>query len=490
MKPILPSQFWNEEVSSSRSLDGVVHALRAEPPPLGLVAGSRLSRSQQLLLLQRFLGIPCTPSFAVDADNNGGLVLDRVLGSTGGENWWATLTGRIRPQRMLLRGDQRQSPRTSVSGETSTSNSFDKLKESANRFLGSSLYALCFRSRLQLGSRTTLSSTSEIDNLARQSVDDQQAGEGKSRIPWRGRVALRHKLDQHQILLESAYHERYVDRESGYWDVPQTVSLDMASRGAPGGLRYRLGVHHSAGAPQRCGGDDRARKVPSGGLPGLRFQAGASMEKSLDLWKTDPGSNKSYSFFEARPCISVSGVLGGLVCATLDPTIGGRVSRLLVEPFRCPAGSTDNQSATPLFSDPRYSTGLFASAGFNAQFGQFEKRFLDFTKVGIRVDLGSVSAVKSTISSNSNHGELGDNGDERGHPTLVLSLQQQVLGPLRARVDSRVSVDPSNLKQQPYLQEIVCGLDYPLEATGASKLSVWYSPTRREGMAEFRVLER
>jgi len=87
MKPILPSQFWNEEVSSSRSLDGVAHSLPAEPPPLGLVAGTRLSRSQQLLLLQRFLGIPCTPSYAVDADNKGGLVLDRVLGSTGGENW-------------------------------------------------------------------------------------------------------------------------------------------------------------------------------------------------------------------------------------------------------------------------------------------------------------------------------------------------------------------------------------------------------------------
>lgn len=87
MRSILPSQFWNEEVSSSRSLDGVAHAVPAAPPPLGLVAGTRLSRSQQLLLLQRFLAIPCTPSYAVDADNKGGLVLDRVLGSTGGDNW-------------------------------------------------------------------------------------------------------------------------------------------------------------------------------------------------------------------------------------------------------------------------------------------------------------------------------------------------------------------------------------------------------------------
>lgn len=87
MKPVLSSQFWNESVSSSRSIDGISHGLPAEPPPLGIVTGTRLSRSQQLLMLQRFLGIPCTPSYVVDADNKGGLVLDRVLGSAGGENW-------------------------------------------------------------------------------------------------------------------------------------------------------------------------------------------------------------------------------------------------------------------------------------------------------------------------------------------------------------------------------------------------------------------
>lgn len=87
MKSILAAQFWNEEVNSPRSLDAVVHALPNEPPPLGMVTGTHLSRSQQLVLLQRMLWIPCTPSYAVDVDNGGGVVLDRVLGSTGGDNW-------------------------------------------------------------------------------------------------------------------------------------------------------------------------------------------------------------------------------------------------------------------------------------------------------------------------------------------------------------------------------------------------------------------
>jgi hypothetical protein len=33
------------------------------------------------------LWIPCTPSYVVDSDNGGGLVLDRVLASTGGSHW-------------------------------------------------------------------------------------------------------------------------------------------------------------------------------------------------------------------------------------------------------------------------------------------------------------------------------------------------------------------------------------------------------------------
>jgi hypothetical protein len=95
--------------------------------------------------------------------------------------------------------------------------------------------------------------------------------------------------------------------------VPQTVSLDVASLGAaPGGLRYRLGVHHSTGAPMECFGDENARKAPLGALPGMRLQAGASMEKSVSLWKADVNRSlkKSYSFLEARPRFSLSGALG------------------------------------------------------------------------------------------------------------------------------------------------------------------------------------
>ena len=83
------------------------------------------------------------------------------------------------------------------------------------------------------------------------------------------------------ILLEAAYYKYLIDHESRYWDVP--ISLDVASLGAPEGLRYRLGVYHSAGSPMECMDNEDTRKVPLGALSGMRIQAGASMEKSGSL---------------------------------------------------------------------------------------------------------------------------------------------------------------------------------------------------------------
>jgi hypothetical protein len=119
---------------------------------------------------------------------------------------WATLTGRLRAQRMLGRVKQLRSRSSSVNdpalpngvktvtGETSASNRVEKLKERASRVLESSLYALCGRTRFQLGPSTALSCTSELDTLSRQAVPGPL---DKTRVPWRGSVSLHHKVFQH-----------------------------------------------------------------------------------------------------------------------------------------------------------------------------------------------------------------------------------------------------------------------------------------------------
>lgn len=115
---------------------------------------------------------------------------------------------------------------------------------------------------------------------------------------------------------------------------------------------------------------------------------------------------------------------GGLLSSRLDPLYGITQS---LDP-------TGADNSPPI--GRRHSADLFASVGLNAQFGRFKRNFWDFTKMGIRLDIGAVSALKlhkmQDVSPSSN-GESGDIGDERGHPTLALELQQQVLFVLLVR---------------------------------------------------------
>lgn len=123
-----------------------------------------------------------------------------------------------------------------------------------------------------------------------------------------------HQMQRHHLIMEAAWHQCFVDREARYWEVPQAVSVDVVSARPTAGLRYRLGVHQSAGMPVESGGEVRARKVPLGALPGTWFQAAASLEKSLNLWKDGlhlrHASGKPYSLLGTSPHLSISGIVG------------------------------------------------------------------------------------------------------------------------------------------------------------------------------------
>lgn len=89
---------------------------------------------------------------------------------------------------------------------------------------------------------------------------------------------------------------------------------------------------------------------------------------------------------------------------------------------------------------------------------------------------------------------------------LSVSLAQQVFGPVRARTDFRFALDPTHvprdqrerstimgitrtaLSLRPSMLEAVYGADMILPGTeGAARLVVWWSPKRREAMAELRL---
>lgn len=66
----ISSQFWEQPIQSTKSIDGLARHLPGEPTPLSQTACSGLSRHQQLIVYQS-LGLPFFPSYTND---NGGVV--------------------------------------------------------------------------------------------------------------------------------------------------------------------------------------------------------------------------------------------------------------------------------------------------------------------------------------------------------------------------------------------------------------------------------
>ena len=148
VKASIGSQFWEQPVHSTKSVDGQLWSLPCEPPALNLTGSSGLSRTQQLLATQA-VRVPFFPSYDGSSDGlvrgspaaalrhspgpaisrcrrrrsccppnttrcTGSCVycplwlrlclvmqvLDRVLANSGGQRWWAALSGRIKAQRM------------------------------------------------------------------------------------------------------------------------------------------------------------------------------------------------------------------------------------------------------------------------------------------------------------------------------------------------------------------------------------------------------
>ncbi len=91
---VLPARISLQASSSASQPDGVAQAASLVLP---LLTPSGVSRPQFLVAAQA-ASLPFFPAYA---ESQGGVVLDRVLGTLGGDSWWATLTGRMRAQRVL-----------------------------------------------------------------------------------------------------------------------------------------------------------------------------------------------------------------------------------------------------------------------------------------------------------------------------------------------------------------------------------------------------
>ncbi|KAH0882293.1 hypothetical protein HID58_058389 [Brassica napus] len=289
-------------------------------------------------------------------------------------------------------------------------------------------------------------------------------------------------LEKHDLTVEAAWPDLFLDHKGRFWDVPESLNFDVSSL-APEttGLQYRFGVHKSKGDPQQVNaaetsGDD----APASLFPGLCAKAAVSYKASRDLWRPkerdddtkeeeeedDDDDSPVFLPYDIRlkePHAAVSGIVG----STLAAWITGR----------------EDTKRSPISAD------AFGSACCTFQKGRFSKLYGDLTRVDARVDVSSASALAKRIfhAIRRSSGSNKTDDDASGSPRLSLIFQQQVAGPIVFKVDSQFEVGAGKYGAQ--MEDLIYSLNYSLRLLESGKVVAWYSPKRKEGMVELRVFE-
>jgi len=500
--------FWDQEAESAAALDGHVRVHQSHAPPFSLAMPSGLARSQQLYMMQRFLNIPATPSYVKAED---GMVLDRVIANVGGRTWWHTLTLRLRAQRAW------------------NSQSFNEGRP--HRILGDpSLYALGGRFRAGFSRHTVLKAFGELGSLkgllgrfgGLRRADPNASNPNVTNAPQgvasattidpdeipRGRVTLRSTaVPYHVFTADWSRRERF-QTVDGYEQGASHVTLSLASRG-PQHVNYRVGVRQwlDETVPPFELAPEGGRRAP----PRREFVAGASAEKQLTLWRGEvrpPAEGKrpgGYAALPVKPCVTIGGILGA-IC-------------------RVPMGN----------SEPGWKSGegewrQVCSGTAHVSFGSFQRPMFDYTSVDLRYDAGAI-APRRPLAERPAHEltvverALESSGVRVESETVTLAATQQILGPLRGRLEVRCHPGAlvrattegwnsfktprkesdgeggevysgrfgsawHSVKGEMSAAEVIYGVDCPLPpALGAARLVAWYNVTRAEAMAEMRLFD-
>ncbi|KAM3323152.1 protein TRIGALACTOSYLDIACYLGLYCEROL 4, chloroplastic [Capsicum chacoense] len=456
MRTAMDAAFWDLNISTPRVLDGTARSIPGEPIPLDGTKASRALRIQQLSLLGNGFPLGIIPSFSPTNKELGSFALQSLLFKTATSNWWLAFTGQFRPKKLI----------SDIKTDLSNVDEWELpvLKDIGKHFLEKSLYALGVCAQLSLTPSSSLLLSTEKH--------------GEKRGP-RSRAMLFHKLPDHDITLEAAWPELYIDHKGRYWEVPESISLDCSSLVSENGLRYRFGLHKSSGHPGAV--DNITDEPPHSLMQGICGKAALSYEKSKDFWRikekkedviieTDKGRiyNPSYDIRLREPHAAVSGIIGGTVEAWLK---NGSNS------------SSDSRHRSP------FGVDLFGSLCYTFQHGKFRKSFGDLTRVDARLDVSSASTLAKQVSKVFREVSADDARDVLSSPRLSLILQQQVAGPIVFRVDSKFLLNSPSGRPGVQLEDFVCSLNYSLKLLQSGKVVAWYSPKRKEGMIELRLFE-
>ncbi|XP_061368685.1 protein TRIGALACTOSYLDIACYLGLYCEROL 4, chloroplastic [Gastrolobium bilobum] len=455
--------FWDLDVSTPKTLDGLACPVPGDPLPLGLSRGTRLSRPRQLHFMHLFMYAPLIPFYAKPH----GFSLHRVLTIPFSDNWFVFLLGQFNLQRFI----------SSVkSSEEKPARLSSWLKTFGRHLQQKSLYALGFCSEFQLTPDDTL-----LFGLDGYDYTDKP----------RGKAVLHHKLPQHDLTVEAVYPGLFVDKTGNYWDVPFSMAIDLASVATnDSSTAYHLSARYNSGSPEQFENiQNRSGGVPHTLLPGLAFKSAFSCRKNINIWRSEARKLKlvqPYDLFLSNSHVSASGIIG----AAATTAFGDNSARAQVD--------DDRQGSAGFFLQPfglksSFLADIFASISFTAQHGNFQRLFLDLTRFQARLDFpsGSKFLLRATDIAQDllNSQKPSMEAVQAIFPNTTLSLQQQIVGPVSFRVDSGITVDLNNSHWHIHPQEPVFAVEYALQVLGSAKAVAWYCPKRQEFMAELRFYE-
>nr|GMD77525.1 protein TRIGALACTOSYLDIACYLGLYCEROL 4, chloroplastic [Ipomoea batatas] len=303
----------------------------------------------------------------------------------------------------------------------------------------------------------------------------------------RKKAVFHHKFPQHDLTVEAALPGLYTDQLGNYWDVPFALAFDLASVASESGISYHLLANHNTGSPKQCQGQQPAKEIPPSLLPGLCAKGAVSLKKSVDLWRSEAPLLKMvqpYDIFLSSPHISASGILGSVVSAYLGENSIRSQSEDASPAFK-------NFSLRAQGANAALSADLFASFSLTAQHGNFQRLFLDLTRLHARLDIpsgsnfisGAVSVARDLYKSQMPITEA----IQAVCPNVMLSFQQQIAGPFSLRVDSEIAIDFKDFR--PRVKNPIFALEHSLQVLGSAKAVAWYSPNQQEFMVELRFFE-
>ncbi|KAI4364524.1 hypothetical protein MLD38_020602 [Melastoma candidum] len=425
--------FWDLDCSTPATIEGSAVPVPGEPLPLGVSRGTRLSRPKQIDFLQRFMAAPFVPTCS--GLLTPGLSLQRVLTLPFWENWFVALLGQFNLQKFVS-----SVRKNGLVKEPNAS----WLQGIGTHLQDKSLYALNFCSEMLLTPDDTLLVSVE-DSLDKRNP--------------RKKAVFRHKFPCHDLLVEAAWPGLFIGRDGAYWEVPSSMSVDLASVASDSGPSYHLSMHRNAGLPKPFETEgSESSMVPASLLPGVAVKGAFAFKKNFNIWRSEGSMLKLVipnDIFLLNPHISASGIIG----AAITTLVGDNSEKSQIE--RCHRDFQGlHLNAPPIKSALLADT--FASVLFSAQHAQ------DF----LYSQTPSLETIQSVC------------------PSATVSLQQQIGGPFSFRVDSRIQVDLKDRPMPVHIDESVFAIEYALQVLGSAKAVAWYSPRNREFMVELRFFEK